>query len=188
MNDDVVLTDFLDAWSRGDRTALDKLMEVVYTELYASARRAMARERSTHTLDPTALVNEVYLRLVELKRMSWESRRPFFAFAASLMRQVLVDHARVVGAQKRPHDANRVPLEIAELRAQEPAIDALILDEALQEIEAIDPQMVRLIELRFFTGLTEAEAADALGVSRSSVQREWVVAKRLLIKLLDGKR
>jgi len=187
MNDDALITDFLDAWSQGDRAALDELMAVVYTELHESARQAMARERPTHTLDPTALVNEVYLRLVRLKKMSWDNRRPFFAFAARLMRHILVEHARALGAEKRPHEANRVSLEIAELAMQGPAIDPLMLDEALQDMETVDPQMVRLIELRFFTGLTEAETAATLGVSRSSVQREWAVAKRLLIKLLDGK-
>jgi RNA polymerase sigma factor (TIGR02999 family) len=187
MKDNVLITDFLAAWSGGDRGALDELMEVVYTELYESARRAMASERPTHTLDPTALVNEVYLRLVQLKKMSWESRRPFFAFAARLMRHILVEHARALGAEKRPREANRVALEIAELPVQEPAIDPLILDEALRAMEAVDPQMVRLIELRFFAGLTEVETAEALNISRSSVQREWAFAKRLLVKLLDGK-
>jgi RNA polymerase sigma factor (TIGR02999 family) len=188
MKDGAFITDYLDAWSQGDGTALNELMEVVYPELRESAHRAMASERPTHTLDPTALVNEVYLRLVQLKSVSWDSRRPFFAFAARLMRHILVEHARALGAEKRPHEANRVALEIADLPVGSPAIDPLILDEALHEIEKVDPQMVRLIELRFFAGLTEAETAVALGVSRSSVQREWAVARRLLVKLLDGKQ
>jgi RNA polymerase sigma-70 factor (ECF subfamily) len=186
MNADTPITGLLGAWAEGDREALDELMALVYGELQASARRAMAGERATHTLEPTALVNEVYLRLLRLKQVSWESRRPFFAFAARLMRRILVEHARAVRAQKRGGD-----VEITLLQADVPApasvIDPLVLDEALERIEAVDERLVRIVELRFFTGFTEEETAEALGMSRSSVQREWAVAKRLLAELLAPK-
>lgn len=174
------ITDLLTAWSAGDRGALDELMVLVYTELYRSARGAMARERSSHTLDPTALVNEVYLRLVPLQKMSWESRGPFFALAARLMRNILVEHARALGAKKRGGDAERVTLSDPGLQVGVPDVGLLDLHNALLELEARDPTMVKIIDMRFFTGATEEETADALGMSRSGVQREWAVAKRFL--------
>jgi len=186
MDANLPITDLLDAWSEGDRAALDELMELVYTELRAGAKRAMARERHAHTLEPTALVNEVYLRLLRLKKVSWEGRNSFFGFAVRLMRRILVEHARAVGAEKRGGNAERVSLEHAELIVENPTIDALILDEALARLEAVDPRLVRIIELRFFGGFSEEETAEALHISRSSVQREWAVAKRLLAHLLDG--
>jgi RNA polymerase sigma factor (TIGR02999 family) len=186
MDANAPITDLLDAWSEGDREALDELMELVYTELRAGAKRAMARERQAHTLEPTALVNEVYLRLLQLKKVSWEGRSAFFGFAVRLMRRILVEHARAVGAEKRGGRAERVSLERAELIAKEPTIDVLILDEALAKLEAVDPRLVRIVELRFFGGFSEDETAEALQISRSSVQREWAVAKRLLAHLLDG--
>lgn len=188
MNPDWPITDLLEQWAEGDKAALDELMALVYTELRESARRVMARERPTHTLDPTALVNEVYLRLLRLKKVSWEGRGAFFGFAVRLMRRILVEHARAVGAQKRGGTADRIGLERANLIVPEPTIDILILNEALEKLEAVDPQLVRLLELRFFGGFSEDETAGALNISRSSVQREWIVAKRLLIHLLEGKR
>lgn len=184
MDTDTPITGLLEAWADGDREALDELMEVVYTELRESARRAMSRERATHTLEPTALVNEVYLRLLRLKQVSWESRSPFFAFAARLMRRILVEHARAVGAQKRGGEVARVALCHVEFLVEAPVLDPLILDEALEQLEAVDPRLVRIIELRFFTGLTEEETATTLGIGRATVQREWAVAKRLLAQLL----
>jgi RNA polymerase sigma-70 factor (ECF subfamily) len=184
MERDKPITDLLGAWAEGDREALGALMDLVYNELRVSARKAMAGEREDHTLQPTALVNEVYLRLLGLKRVSWEGRGPFFAFAARLMRRILVEHARAVGAEKRGGKLVHVTLESANLPAPSPTIDPLILEDALAKIEAVDERLVRIIELRFFTGLSEAETALALRVSRSSVQREWAVAKRLLAELL----
>ena len=184
MHTNTPITDLLGAWADGDRQALDELMEIVYSELREGARRAMARERPTHTLEPTALVNEVYLRLLRLKQVSWESRSPFFAFAARLMRRILVEHARTVKAQKRGGEASRIALCHAEFLGEAPALDPLILDQALEQLEAVDPRLVRIIELRFFTGFTEEETATTLGIGRATVQREWAVAKRLLAKLL----
>lgn len=185
MSADTPITDLLGAWAEGDREALDELMAVVYTELWEGARRAMAKERANHTLEPTALVNEVYLRLLRLNKVSWEGRTPFFAFAARLMRRILVEHARAVGAQKRGGEAAHITIANTEMFVEESVIDPLILDEALEKLEAVDPRLVRIIELRFFTGLTEEETAATLGIGRATVQREWAVAKRLLAQFLD---
>jgi RNA polymerase sigma-70 factor, ECF subfamily len=185
MIEDAPVTELLKAWGAGDEGALDALMEAVYPELREGARQMMARERLSHTLQPTALVNEVYLRLLKLKQVSWESRVPFFAFAARLMRRILVEHARAVGAQKRGGEANRLSLDAVELAVEEPLIDILALEEALEKLEKVDPRLVRLIELRFFTGLSESETAEALGISRSSAQRDWILAKRVLAELLS---
>jgi RNA polymerase sigma factor (TIGR02999 family) len=187
MESDKPITDLLGAWAEGDREALGALMELVYSELRASARRAMARERPEHTLEPTALVNEVFLRLERMKKVSWESRAPFFAFAARLMRRILVEHARAVGAEKRGGKHVHVTLEGANLPASTPTIDPLVLEEALVKIEEVDRRLVQIIELRFYAGLNVAETASALGVSRSTVMREWAVAKRLLAELLKDK-
>jgi len=187
MERDRPITDLLGAWAEGDREALGALMEVVYTELQASARRAMAGERENHTLQPTALVNEVYLRLERMKRVSWENRTPFFAFAARLMRRILVEHARAVGADKRGGKLVHVTLESANLPAPTPTIDSLALEDALTKIEAVDQRLGQIIELRFYAGLNETETASVLGVSRSSVQREWATGKRLLAELLKDR-
>ncbi|HEY3572060.1 MAG TPA: ECF-type sigma factor [Thermoanaerobaculia bacterium] len=180
MDTEKPVTDLLSAWASGDRAALDEVMALVYTELYRAARRAMAREDRSHTLDPTALVNEVYLRLVPLRSSSWEARGAFFAFAARLMRNILVEHARANDAEKRGGKAERVSLTHPELRAEAPDVDLLDLHNALLELETIDPAMVKLIDLRFFTGATEEETAAALGISRATVQRDWAFAKRFL--------
>ncbi|HEX4961658.1 MAG TPA: ECF-type sigma factor [Thermoanaerobaculia bacterium] len=179
------ITDLLHAWGDGDRQALDELMELVYGKLEEHARRAMARERESHTLDPAALANEVYLRLRELKKSSWEGRGQFFAFTARLMRHILAEYARAREAQKRGGEAERVTLSHPELQAAPGlSVDILDLNRVLEELSAFDPKLVRLIELRFFAGFSEEEAAEALGESRSSVQREWKVAKNFLAERL----
>lgn len=188
MDNDTPVTDLLGEWSGGDRQALDDLMTLVYGELKEQCRRAMARERASHTLEPTALLNEVYLRLVGLKRSEWENRTAFFAFAVRLMRRILVEHAREVGAQKRGGQAQRVDLDFDVLPVSSGSVDVLDLDQLLSALEEHDPFLVKLIELRFFAGMTEREMAEALSVSRSKVQREWRVGKRLLARALEGKR
>jgi RNA polymerase sigma factor (TIGR02999 family) len=182
------ITDLLAAWAEGDLTALNELMTRVYAELQEIARRAMARERPSHTLDPTALVHEAYERLLPMKNMSWEGRGPFFALAARLMRNILVEHARAGGAKKRGGDLARVTLSHPDLRAEAQDIDLIDLHSALLELEARDPNMVKMIDMRFFTGATEEEIAAALGMSRSSVQREWAFAKRFLADRLRRSR
>ncbi len=180
------VTDLLHAWSAGEEEALDELMALVYGELKAQCSRALARERADHTLQPTALLNEVYLRLLHLDQVSWESRSAFFGFAAGLMRRILVSHAREVRAAKRGGSLQRVELDLSELPTPQERLDILDLDRALHELEKRDPMMVKIIELRFFAGMTEREIATALAVSRSSVQREWRVARRWLASALDS--
>lgn len=186
MNDDSPVTEFLHAWSNGDPVALEELIALVYTDLREMSRRALKSERPSHTLNPTAIVHEVYMRLARLKRVSWENRRPFFAFAARLMRRVLVDHARAVKALRRGGLQERVDLELVDLADTRNGVDVLALDDALSKLQARDPFLVQIIELRFFSGLNEDDTARALGVSRSTVQREWRVGKRLLAELLGG--
>jgi RNA polymerase sigma factor (TIGR02999 family) len=178
------ITDLLSAWAEGDPNALNDLMALVYTELQGIARRAMAGERPSHTLDPTALVHEAYERLLHLKSISWEGRGPFFALAARLMRNILVEHARAGGAQKRGGEMERVTLSHPELQVGMPDVDLIDLHSALLELEARDPDMVKMIDMRFFTGATQEEIAEALGMSRSSVQRDWELAKRFLAERL----
>jgi len=185
MDADIPITDVLDAWAGGDKAALNDLMEFVYTEIHAAAKRAMAGESPSHTLQPTALVNEVYLRLLKLKKVSWESRVPFFAFASRLMRRILVEHARAAKAEKRGGEAaGRVSVETVQLPVAEPAIDPLVLDDTLTRINEVDPRLAHIIELKFFGGLTEEEIAADLHISRATVQREWAVARRLLARFL----
>ncbi len=180
------VTDMLHAWNGGDPNALEDLMALVYAELQEMSRRALRRERDSPTLNPTALVHEVYMRLAGLKQVSWENRKPFFAFAARLMRRIIVEHARATSALKRGGDVERIGLEFVDLPDGRRAVDAIDLDDVLTRLEAQDPFLVRLIELRFFSGLSEDDAAEMLGVSRSKVQREWRVGKRLLADLLGG--
>jgi RNA polymerase sigma factor (TIGR02999 family) len=180
MDTEKPVTDLLAAWADGDRGALDEVMALAYTELYRAARRAMSREDRSHTLDPTALVNEVYLRLVPLQSSSWEARGAFFAFAARLMRNILVEHARAKDAKKRWSQAERITLAHPDLREEAPDVEILDLHNALLELEIKDPTMVKMIDMRFFTGATEEEIAAALGISRATVQRDWSFAKSFL--------
>ncbi len=174
------VTDVLQAWSTGDKDALDDLVTLVYTELKKRCRRALSGERANHTLAPTALLNEVYVRLAGLNRVSWDNRGAFFGFAVRLMRQVLVEHARAFQAAKRGGNAKRVDLDLSEFADGRQQINVLVLDDVLEQLEAKDPRMVKIIELRFFAGMTELECAEALSMSRSSLQREWRIAKRWL--------
>ena len=178
------ITALLHSWSQGDSKALAELVPMVYQDLRRISERLLAKERPEHTLAPTALVHEAYLRLLGLEQVSWQDRTPFFAFAARLMRQILVEHARRRLAEKRGGDWERVDLELDGLPDTRTGVDVLDLERVLETLESADPAMVRLIELRFFAGMSEREAAAVLGVSRSTVQREWRVAKRLLVREL----
>ena len=167
------VTGLLLAWGAGDREALDRLAPLVQDELKKIARRHMAGERAGHSLQPTALVNEAYLRLIDLKRMNWEGRAHFFAMASRMMRRVLVDAAHAKGCQKRGGGAHRVTLIESRTAAKQPEYDLIALDDALDALKALDARKVQVVEMRFFGGLTVEEIAEALGVSRDTVIRDW---------------
>jgi RNA polymerase sigma factor (TIGR02999 family) len=171
-------------WRRGDAVALERLLPLVYPDLRKVARAHLRREEPGHSLQPTALVHEVYLRLVGLDRLRVESRTHFMALAARLMRQILVDHARRRRAGKRGGAVTVVGLDMLPARAEPstgaPDVDILALDRALEELATFDPQQCRLVELKFFAGLSIDEMAETLGISTATVEREWVIARAWL--------
>ena len=171
-------------WRDGDEAALQELVPIVHDELRRLARRQMAGERPGHTLQPTALVNEAYLRLVSLKQMQWQDRAHFFAMAARLMRRILVDVARSRGYQKRGGGAQRVSFTKAVDVAQGQPTDVVALDHALEALARIDGRKSQVVELRFFGGLSIEETAEALNVSRETVKRDWTFAKMWLLRHL----
>jgi len=173
------VTQLLAEWRGGNPQALDHLMPLVYDELRRLAQHYLRSERPEHTLQATALVNEAYLRLVDV-RVSWQDRAHFFAVAARLMRRLLVDHARSHGRAKRDSGGPRVSLEVAADISAEPAADILALDEALTRLAAFDARKSEIIELHFFGGLSNDDVAEALGISRATVQRELRLAKAWL--------
>lgn len=181
------VTELLRAWADGDDGALERLTPLVEAELRRLARAYMRRERREHTLQTTALVNEAFLRLTDARRVRWNDRAHFIGMAAVLMRRVLVDHARTRGARKRGGDIRRVTLDEG-LVAAEPAVDVLALDRALSALAAADPRKGRLIELRFFGGLSVEETAEVLQVSPDTVKRDWRIAKLWLLRELEGGR
>jgi RNA polymerase sigma factor (TIGR02999 family) len=180
------VTALLLAWSAGDQAALERLMPLVYDELRRLARSYMRQERAGHTLETTALIHEAYLRLIDAKEVRLENRTHFFAVAARLMRQILVDFARARGYQKRGGDARQVSLDEALVIGQPRDEDLLALDEALSALANTDERKSRVVELRFFGGLTEAETAEALQVSPETVRRDWRLAKSWLRLWLSG--
>ena len=174
------VTQLLVAWGDGDQTALDQLVPLVNEELRRLARGYMRRERPGHTLQTTALVNEAYLRLVDQKHMHWQNRAHFLAIAAQLMRRILVDYARRRQYQKRGGGAIQVTLGHADEAANERPPDLVALDEALAGLAEIDPRRSRVVELRFFGGLSIEETAEVLKVSPTAVERDWTIAKAWL--------
>ena len=174
----------LQAWGAGDETALHRLVPLVESELRRLAGAYMARERPGHTLQPTALVNEAFLRLVDAQGVRWHGRAHFFGIAARLMRRVLVDHARARGFQKRGGGEQTVPLETTILVSRAPDIALLDLDHALDALAEVDERKARVVEMRFFGGMTVEETAGALGVSGDTVKRDWRLAKLWLLKTL----
>ena len=179
------VTELLADWSRGDKAALDQLMPLVYDELHRLARRYLSRERPDHTLAATALVHEAYLKLVDQRSSRWENRAQFFGISAQLMRRILVDYARRRRAVKRGDGIGAISVvEVAD-RETVDAVDVLQLDQALDRLAALDAQQGRIVELRFFGGLTVEEAAVVLGVSPTTVKRNWRSARAWLYRELQ---
>jgi RNA polymerase sigma-70 factor, ECF subfamily len=179
------VTGLLVRWSQGEPEALDRLMPVIYAECRRIAAHQLQKEHRDHTLDPTALVHELYLRLVDQHRATWANRTQFFGVAAQLMRRVLVDYARARQAHKRGGSATFVSLAAAADTPDESRVaDVLAIDEALERLAAFDPEQVRIIELRFFAGLTVEETARLVGRSPRTVKREWRLAKAWLYREL----
>ena len=181
--DDV--TGLLAAWSQGNRAVDSRLMAIVYRDLRRVARRKLRAERADHSLAPTALVHEAYLRLIDFRRVRWQNRAHFFAIAARVMRQVLVDHARAHAAAKRGSSGWKVPLSDPAGATRARAVDLLDLDDALERLAAIDEALADLVVLRFFGGLTVEEASESLAVSPATVKRNWARARAWLFRELQ---
>ncbi len=180
------VTGLLRAWSAGDENALQKLAPLVYHELHRAARSYMARERSDHTLQATALINEVYLRLIHAKPTDWQDRAHFFAVSAQMMRRILIDFARSRSYQKRGGGAHHLPLDEALVISPQPDEDLVALDDALKRLSQVDERKGRVVELRFFGGLDVKETAEVLKVSDETVLRDWRLAKVWLLRDLSG--
>jgi RNA polymerase sigma factor (TIGR02999 family) len=180
------VTELLMEWRGGDQSALDRLLPLVYAELRKIARRCLHGERRDHTLQTTGLVHEAYLRLVQSNRVQWRDRAHFFALTAQLMRRVLVDEARKRAVNKRGGGMTRVALDDVLVPVAEPSVDVLALDEALSRLSEVSPRKARVVEMRFFGGLTIEETAAVLGVSTDIVKREWRTAKLWLARALTA--
>ncbi len=176
------ITELLQDWSAGQREALDAIVPLVYDELRRQAHHYLRRERREHTLQTTALVNEAYLKLVEQNRVVWQNRAHFFGIAANLMRRILVDHAKTKHRVKRGGSTENLPLEEAfyVAAAEDNEVDLLSLDKALNELAEIDEQQARIVELRYFSGLSIAETAEVMRISAATVKRDWQMAKAWL--------
>jgi len=180
------VTQLLESWSNGDRQSLEKLLPLVYDELHKLAQRYLRRERADHTLQSTALVHEAYLKMVDQKNVRWQNRAHFFGVAAQSIRHILVDHARSHRAAKRGAGAPMLSLDEAIATPEKREVDLLALDQALEGLAALDPQQGRIVELRFFGGLSIEETAEALHISPATVKRDWVMAKAWLFRNLAG--
>jgi RNA polymerase sigma factor (TIGR02999 family) len=176
------VSELLRAWTRGDVQARDDLVPLVYRELRRRAAAYLRRERPDHSMQPTALVHEAYMRLVGQERVSWQNRAHFFAIAAKMMRRILVDHARAHQAAKRPGAGWKVTLNERVVTTEPRDCDMLLLDRALTELAVFDPRQGQIIELRYFAGLSEQEVAAVLDVSRATVTREWQTARAWLYR------
>lgn len=178
------VTQLLLAWNEGKSGALDQLMPLMYDELHRMARRYMRQERVGHTLQATALINEAYVRLIDAQAVQWKNRAQFLGIAAQLMRRILVDFARERGYQKRGGGAQQVSLEEALIVSAGLGEDFVVLDEALSALSALDQRKGRVVEMRFFAGLTEKEIAEVLSISEETVRRDWRFAKTWLRRYL----
>jgi len=181
------ITQILRDWNDGDEGAKERLMPFVYDELKRQARLLMSRERPGHTLQPTALVHEAFLRLSEQTGIDWQNRHHFYGIASRLMRHVLVDHARLHATEKRGRRPVHFSIEDVQIPVEERAGSILFLDEALGRLEEIDAKQARVVEMRFFGGMSNGEIADSLGVSERTVRREWDAARLWLYRELNRK-
>jgi RNA polymerase sigma factor (TIGR02999 family) len=180
------VTRLLNDWSDGDSTALDELIPIIYDELRSLAAHYLRRERADHTLQPTALVHEAYFRLVDQKEVRWQSRAHFFGIAAQMMRRVLIDHAKSQGRAKRGGGRQKVDLDQAAGLSEEQASEVMALDDALEALARIDPRKSKIVELRYFGGLSVEETAEVLGVSPNTIMRDWAMAKAWLYNEIKG--
>ena len=182
------ITQMLREWnSGGDGRAIDRLMLLVYKELHRQAARYLRRENKIHTLQTTALIHEAYLKLVDQRDVEWQNRAHFFAVAAQAMRRILVDYARTKHREKRGGDNNNLPIEAAmTVAVDEKSVDLIALDEALAKLSEIDDRQARVVELRYFSGLSLVETAEALNISRAAAAREWNVARAWLRRETTG--
>jgi RNA polymerase sigma factor (TIGR02999 family) len=181
------VTALLIEWRAGDSGAIERLLPLVHGELKRIAKRHMAGERPDHVLQATALVNEVYLKLIDIRRIQWQDRAHFFAMAARLMRHILVDYARSHASAKRGGEVFSVSLDQAAVVSAQPSVDLVALDDAMHALSALDARKSQVVEMRFFGGLTVQETADALGVSPETVMRDWQFAKKWLQRELMGR-
>lgn len=180
------ITSILIQWGEGDREALDRLIPIVYDELHRIAERYFHRERSDNTLQPTALVNEVYLRMVNQDGIAWQNRAQFFGIAATNMRRILVERARARNASKRGGGDFKLDLtDVSDMPVDRSKLDLLALDRALEELATFDPQQCRIVECKFFGGLSIEETAEVVGVSPATVKRDWALAKAWLFRELS---
>jgi RNA polymerase sigma-70 factor (ECF subfamily) len=177
------LTQLLIDVGNGDNNALNQILPLIYDELRRLAGSYMRRERADHTLQPTALVHEAYLRLIDQRRVDWKNRAQFFGLAANMMRRVLVNHARDRAAGKRGGNTPRVTLSLAD-GLEQPEVDVIAVDEALGKLAELDPRKSRIVEFKFFTGLTTEEIAEVVGISIATVEREWKFSRAWLFNVL----
>lgn len=180
------VTQWLLDWARNDKQALDQMLPVVYQELHRLAVHYLSREGTGHTLQPTALVHEAYLRLVDQRRVDWRNRAQFLGVAASMMRRILVNHARDRVAQKRGGGREQVTLSLVESPSGRPDVELIALEDALGRLSELDPRKGRVVELKFFGGLTIEEIAEVLQVSGATVEREWAFARAWLYDAIEG--
>jgi RNA polymerase sigma factor (TIGR02999 family) len=192
MNDDSApasdaVTQWLLNWGQSGKRGLDRMLPVLYEELHRLAGHYLSREATGHTLQPTALVHEAYLRLIDQRRVNWQNRAQFFGVAAGMMRRILVNHARDRVAKKRGGGAVPVSLSLIEAPAGRPDVELIALEEALERLSALDQRKSRVVELKFFGGLTTEEIAEVLQVSGATVEREWTFARAWLYDAIEGK-
>lgn len=181
------ITDWLLSWSCSDKQGLDQMLPVVYQELHRLATRYLEREATGHTLQPTALVHEAYLRLVDQRRVDWRNRAQFLGVAANMMRRILVNHARNRGAGKRGGGAQQVSLSLVGSVSGRPEVDLIALEDALERLAQLDQRKSRVVELKFFGGLTIEEIAEVLEISPATVEREWAFTRAWLYEAIEGK-